>query len=115
MKVLMCRVGEAARVEEIDNGLESMQNVVGGYIQATYPFEDEVAIICNEEGKLMGLEANRGIPTTMDIIVGDFFICGLGDDDFTDIPEELIDKYEFLMDIFMIEHEEKENESYDTI
>ncbi len=106
MKVLMCRVGEAARVEEIDNGLESMQNVVGGYIQATYPFEDEVAIICNEEGKLMGLEMNRGIPTTMDIIVGDFFICGLGEDDFTDIPDELIDKYEFLMDIFMFEKEQ---------
>lgn len=115
MKVLMCRVGEAAKVEELNHTLESMQEAVGGYIQATYPFEDEVAIICNEEGKLMGLEANRGIPTTRDIIVGDFFICGLDEDGFTDIPEELIDKYEFLMDIFMFEHEEKENESYDTI
>lgn len=102
----MCRVGELAKVEELNHTLESMQEAVGGYIQATYPFEDEVAIICNEEGKLMGLEANRGIPTTRDIIVGDFFICGLVEDDFTDIPERLIDKYKLIMDILMIEKEQ---------
>ena len=46
---------------EIDDTLEAMQGVVGGDIEEYMPFEDEVAIICNEEGKVNGLTPNRAI------------------------------------------------------
>lgn len=81
--------------------LEAMQEKVGGYIQAIYPYEDTVAIVCNEEGKLMGLEPNRAVrdPDTneiTDIICGTFFICGLGEEDFCSLTEEQIAKYSKL-------------------
>ena len=40
-----------------------MQAMVGGDIEVTYPFEDEVAIILNESGKINGLPLNRAIYT----------------------------------------------------
>ena len=57
-----------------------MQAVVGGYIQAIYPFEDgELALICNEEGKLSGLPFNRALRDeegrVYDIVAGTFFLC----------------------------------------
>lgn len=65
------------RVIEIDRGLESLQELVGGYIEAL-TIDDEVTIICNEEGKLMGLQPNRGVfhnGELVDIICGTFFVC----------------------------------------
>lgn len=67
-------------VKEIDGSLESMQNIVGGTIQAIYPFDNpEVALICNDDGKLIGLPLNRALRDKSgdiyDIIVGTFFIC----------------------------------------
>ena len=34
-------------VQEIDSSLEPMQRIVGGDIEAVYPFDDSVAIVCN--------------------------------------------------------------------
>ena len=48
-------------VKEIDSGLESLQHEVGGYIEAIYPYEAPVALVCNEEGKLEGLPLNRAL------------------------------------------------------
>ena len=48
-------------MKEIGEELEDLQHEVGGYIEAVYPFEDEVAIVCNEEGKLEGLDLNRSL------------------------------------------------------
>ena len=62
MKILVVEPLAAPYEKEIEGGLESMQAVVGGYIQAIYPFEDdELALICNEEGKLLGLPFNRAL------------------------------------------------------
>ena len=36
-------------MKEIDSGLESLQHEVGGCIEAIYPYEDPVALVCNEE------------------------------------------------------------------
>ena len=81
--------------------LEAMQSKVGGYIQAIYPYEDSIAIVCNEEGKLMGLEPNRAVRDSeskeiIDIVCGTFFICGLGEEDFCSLTEEQITYYEAL-------------------
>ena len=99
MRVLLIEPDAYPKAVSIDGGLKSMQDLVGGLIQAIYPFEDPVAIICNEEGKLEGLEPNRALrhPETRqvyDIICGSFFICGLGEDDFISLSPELMKKYE---------------------
>ena len=55
MRVLIVEPGKTPRQSEIRRKLSSMQEVVGGTIQVIYPFEDPVALVCNDEGKLMGL------------------------------------------------------------
>ena len=50
-----------AYVKEIDPGLHSLQAEVGGDIATAYPFSDPVGLVCNDEGKLIGLELNRGL------------------------------------------------------
>ena len=93
MKILIIEPGQHPRRADIPHSLENLQQVVGGCIQAIYPFPDPVAVICDEEGLLKGYELNRAV-AERDIICGTFFICGLGEDDFTDLPDELADKYE---------------------
>lgn len=97
MIVLAIQPGKMPEQVELDGSLESMQKFVGGTIQAVYPFPDPVAIVCNDEGKLMGLEHNRALRgeagNVYDILCGPFFICGLGEEDFVSLPEELIQKY----------------------
>ena len=99
MKILVVEPRKRPYVQEIDGSLESMQKLVGGTIQAVYPFpEDAVALICNDEGKLLGLPLNRalrdGDGDIYDIVAGKFFICGLGDENFASLPKELQQKYE---------------------
>lgn len=45
----------------IDPALDSLQDIVGGDIALCSPFNDDVAIICNEEGKVDGMPPNRAI------------------------------------------------------
>ena len=59
--VVIVEPGKLAREADIDASLEGLQRVVGGYIEAMYPFEEEVCIVCNEEGKLTGLDLNRAV------------------------------------------------------
>ena len=97
IRVIMLRPGKRATVEVIDASLSGMQEIVGGYIQAVYPFDDPVAIVCNEEGKLDGLEMNRALRDEdgdiYDVLCGTAFLCGLTADNFGDMPEELTEKY----------------------
>lgn len=99
MKVVYVEPNKNAEIREIGSGLKAMQDIVGGYIQAIYPFDDPVAIVCNDEGKMNGLELNRGLTYNngelYDIIVGTFFICLARPDseDFESLTDELASKY----------------------
>ena len=97
MKVLMVEPGKSPYETEIEGGLESLQDAVGGNIQATYPFDDLVGLICNDEGKLLGLPLNRALyddgGRMYDIVAGNFLIVGLGKEDFTDLSPELMKKF----------------------
>ena len=93
MKVLRVRPKHYPEVIDIDCSLESLQKEVEGPIQ--------VALICNEEGKLHDdcmeklnrtLDGPYGIP--IDIIVGTFLIVGLTEDDFGELLPEFVEKYE---------------------
>ena len=84
-------------VKEIDSGLKALQKEVGGYIQVVYPFEEPVAIICNEEGKLNGEPLNRALRDedghVYDIVAGTFLIVGLSEDNFCSLSEEHIEQF----------------------
>ena len=79
MQVIVVEPKKKPMVQDIDAGLESMQKIVGGSIEAVYPFADPVALICNGEGKLLGLPLNRALRddegNVYDIISGTFFLC----------------------------------------
>ena len=100
MKILLILPGRRPVRKEICGSLNSMQEIVGGPIQILYPFQDPVALICHEEGKLLGLPLNRSLRDDCgqiyDAIAGTFFLCGAPpDSDHLDsIPEELISKYQ---------------------
>ena len=102
IKVVSVPVGKKAFVKEIPSGLKSLQTEVGGYIQTIYPFEDEVALICNEDGKLLKLPLNRALFTMgvsgreiYDIVAGDFIIAyaPIESENFESMPKELLEKY----------------------
>ena len=93
MKILIVEPHKHPRHADIPHSLEEMQRIVGGCIQATYPFDDPVAVVCDDEGKIKGYEMNRYIPN-VDIIAGTFFICGLDAENFADLPDNLALKYE---------------------
>ena len=79
MQVVIVEPKKKPMVQDIDSGLESMQKIVGGSIEAVYPFDEPVVLICNEEGKLLNLPLNRALRddegTVYDIISGTFFLC----------------------------------------
>lgn len=80
LHVLVVEPGRRPRLQSIPHTLQAMQALVGGPIQAVYPFEEPVALICNDEGKLLGLPLNRALRDETgqiyDIIAGTFFLCG---------------------------------------
>ncbi len=94
--------GKKPEVTEIDASLEGMQALVGGYIQAIYPHEDPVGIICNEEAKLDGLPLNRALRDEdgdiYDIVAGTFAVVGLTDDSFGSLEGDLALKYAKLFE-----------------
>lgn len=99
MRILVIEPGCRPEEREIDDSLKEMQGIVGGYIQAIYPFEEPVALVCNDEGKLMDLPANRGLRNKdgqmYDIVFGTFFLCGApaDSDHFTSLTQEQIEQY----------------------
>lgn len=99
ISVLLVEPDEHPKMIEIENNLDAMQKIVGGYIEQYMPFDDEVAIICNDEGKLNGLPFNRAIfdknDGVVDIIAGTFFIAyaPFESEKFKSMPEDLAEKY----------------------
>ena len=100
MRILLVEPGKSPKKADVGSSLQDMQNVVGGLIQAIYPFDEEVALICNDEGKLMGLPPNRVLrhPASgeiYDVVVGTFFLCAAPADseNFESLTEEQIQRY----------------------
>ncbi len=100
ISVILIEPGKYPKRIEIEDTLEAMQETVGGYIEEYMPFDDEVAIICNEEGKMNGAELNRAIYSDdkemLDIIAGKFFIAyaPIESEKLLSMPKDLMKKYE---------------------
>ncbi|MBR6509450.1 MAG: DUF3846 domain-containing protein [Clostridia bacterium] len=100
MKILVVEPLKEPYEKEIDGTLETMQEIVGGLIQAIYPFDHpEIALICNDDGKLMKLPLNRALfdmdGKIVDIIAGTFFLCSAPTDseNFGSLTDEQIEEY----------------------
>ena len=95
--VVMVEPGKRARIAEIGTSLEDLQKAVGGMIETYYPFEEEVCIVCNDEGKLIGMPPCRAIygedKKVMDIICGPFFICDCRTESFASLSQEQLKRY----------------------
>lgn len=92
MKAIIKKPGEKPRVIEIENELSALQEAVDGYIQAV-PLAADACIICNEEGKLIGLPYN--IRILNEIFVGNILFVGVAGEEFCSLTNEqisLIDK-----------------------
>ena len=97
MTVLVVEPLKEPYLKEISSGLSAMQEEVNGLIAAAYPFDDPVALICNDEGKLNGMELNRALRDDRgqlyDIVAGPFLVAGLSEDNFASLSPELAQKY----------------------
>ena len=101
LSVLKIAPGQFPQQVEIDSDLKALQEAVGGFIGASYPFADDpVAIVYNDDGKLMGLPLNRALRDEdgqmYDAVAGTFLVVGLGEEDFVSLSPELAQKYEQL-------------------
>ena len=88
---------EFGHVCNVSNRLENLQNTVGGYIETIGlgTFHDQnVMIICNEEGKLLGLEPNFFFHG--DYIAGTIIVVGVKADEFDDLRMSLSEWKEVL-------------------
>ena len=100
MTILLVSHGQVPWKITIEDTLDAMQRTVGGPIQAVYPFEEPVALICHEEGKLLPLPLNRALrsPDTggiYDIIAGNFFLCAAPPDSehFESLTDDQLERY----------------------
>ena len=97
IRVVYVEPGRLAREAEIGTELEDLQAVVGGFIETYYPFEEEVCIVCDDEGKFDGALPNRAVRNEdgriMDVIFGPFFICDCRGEEFGSLTDEQIQKY----------------------
>ncbi len=96
--VLLVEPEKYPRPVEIGTDLADLQKAVGGYIEVTYPFDDNVGLIMNEEGKIDGLPLNRALRDEdggiYDVVAGSFLVAGLTDDGFGSLTPDQMKKFE---------------------
>ena len=93
IRLLLVEPRKHPRLVEVEHTLENLQGLVGDWIAASYPWDDPVGLVYGDNSKLRGdTEPNR-VLEGYDVLVGPFFICGLGREDFTSLSDELALKY----------------------
>lgn len=96
IRVVLCEPDKFARIANIDASLVGMQQVIEGSIEAYYPFEEQVCIVCNEEGKINGMPLNRAVYANgemVEVMAGPFFICDCSGSKFESLSDEQLIKY----------------------
>lgn len=102
MRVLIANPGEPAQVADLDPGLESLQAVVGGWIEL-WAVDGAANFLCNDEGRIMGLPFNRDVTLsdgTVWNIYGPILVTGCREDDgrFDSLPEEDLARWKVRLD-----------------
>jgi len=84
--ILVVEPGRAPRPAKVEDNLEAFQKIVGGPIEAGCYLPQRVMLICNSEGKKMGLMPNRENPAdSRDFIAGTFLLCSFEGEHFTSL------------------------------
>lgn len=103
IRVLYIEPNKLPEVRIIKNELENLQHMVAYGEDALIemvelPRDNNVILVCNEEGKINGMQANRDIG--YDIIYGPFFIAADDRDsgEFKSLSDEQILKYKMRFD-----------------
>ncbi len=93
LRVIYVEPGKKAYVTEMAKGLEPIQRTVQGHYEHVYIGKDKAVILCNEEGKLKGMQGNRRYNNGENVIAGPFVVVGLGRDDYVSLTDEQVEKY----------------------
>lgn len=94
MKVLLIKPMEHPQVVDIENSLKEFYRILDcDCITAAYPWEDRTALVTDDNGLFTEKLFSRYIPELEQPIKGNFFICGLGEEDFAELPQDLIQKF----------------------
>ena len=95
MQVVIVEPEKKPFVQNIDDTLTSMQQIVGGTIQEVYPFDEPVALICNDEGKPLNRALRDSNGAIYDIVAGTFFLCAapVDSDRFECLTDEQVQIY----------------------
>ena len=106
IKVLVVEPEKPCQVQEVPDKLKALQTVVGGNIEAVFPFDDSVAVVGNRDGKNNGLPFNRPLlddsGQPYDILCGTFFITGVRGENFVSLTDDQIRRYKELYDNVMV-------------
>ena len=99
IKILVCKAGQKAEVQEMEHSLANMQKLVGGLIECIR-IAPGVDLWCNEEGKINGLPLNLRSPQDPvfpnDIIAGDFFLAGHRGAGTTSLSDKNIERFKTI-------------------
>ena len=90
LRILMVEPHKAPYEASVPHELNAMQQAVGGLIEVVRN-GDGTLLVCNEEGKLLGMEGNRRIPG--DVLAGPFFVVGDAGETFRSLTEEELEGY----------------------
>ena len=99
IRVVLVEPGKEARLADVDPSLEGLYKAIQAeMIEPVYNFEEQVCLVCDEEGKLTGRELNRalrydGVGEIYDIVAGTFIVCGCGGENFSGLTEDQQKKY----------------------
>lgn len=91
LRVVMVEPQKVPEVKEIPARLREYQRAVGGLIELVYN-GDGTILVCNDEGKLRGMEGNRRLDNGT-IIAGPFFIVGDMGEDFRSLTDREVQRY----------------------
>ena len=106
IKVLALLPMELPKEIDLDNTLEAMQKFVGGLIECITLSDtgSEVTLVCNDEGKLLGLPLNRPLWDGADVLAGPGFLAGCDNEgNLTSLPQSAMDFYKEKFRAFIIE------------
>ena len=98
MDALLVKPNMFPQPVQIGCELEDLQDIVGGDIEAVSPFNEPVALIMDENGKMSEKEWNRALRDEhgkiYDIVAGDFLVVGLGEEDFCSLSPDMMRRFE---------------------
>lgn len=90
LRILMVEPHKAPYEASVPHELSAMQQTVGGLIEVVRN-GDGTLLVCNEEGKLLGMAGNRRIPG--DVLARPFFVVGDAGETFRSLTEEELERY----------------------